>query len=122
MLIKGVSSDGVSIEELLNVHCVSDGERFFYFTVKLYNTTSDNFKYIYSIDIFFFIFALFKLPNAVYTFTFSVSDGLKKGFGEFPNKRKTKHVGNAFCFFLQVCTHLQCLLNLDLSLSEKVKV
>ena len=99
MLIKGVSSDGVSIEELLNVHCVSDGERFFYFTVKLYNTTSDNFKYIYSIDIFFFIFALFKLPNAVYTFTFSVSDGLKKGFGEFPNKRKTKHVGNAFCFF-----------------------
>ena len=95
---------------------------FFYFTVKLYNTTSDNFKYIYSIDIFFFIFALFKLPNAVYTFTFSVSDGLKKGFGEFPNKRKTKCVANVFCFFRQVCTHLQCLLNLDLSLSKKVKV
>lgn len=56
MLIKGVSSDGFSIEKLLNVHCGSDGERFFYFTVKLYNTTSDNFKYIYSIDIFFFLF------------------------------------------------------------------
>lgn len=48
---------------------------------------------------FFFIFALFKLPNAVYTFTFSVSDGLKKGVGEFPNKRKTKCVANVFCFF-----------------------
>lgn len=63
MLIKGVSSDGISIEELLNVHCVSDGERFFYFTVKLYNTTSDNFKYIYSIDIFFFYFCVVQVAQ-----------------------------------------------------------
>ena len=90
---------GVSIEELLNVHCMSDGERFFYFTVKLYNTTSDNFKYIYSIDIFFFYFCVVQVAQRRLYLHFFCLWWTKKGVWGVPQQAKNKTRWQRILFF-----------------------
>lgn len=71
MLIKGVSRCRIH-REASDVPPSANGGRFFYFTVKLYNTKGDNFKYIYSIEIIFFYFSVVQIAQRrAYLYFFS---------------------------------------------------